>query len=340
VSGRTLRWLMSLTHRHPALPSGARAASRLTIIRHHRVYADGERPLYRLGVSESVFEAQLAMLDRLGLTPVSVAEGWSLLRERRPGHHVAMSFDDGYADNVRRALPRLEARSAKATFYLTAGWMESRTVPWWDLLADALERTHVPRMSLGLGGAALDLPLATRAERGRALRALLPALGLPPRERDRALDEIRARLEVASPPACELADWDTAAALMKAGMEVGAHTLEHPLLTRVSADEQRREIAGSIDLIERRLGVRAAGLAYPGGDYDAATARIAAECGLAYAVTTRAGTNDSGARAFELRRRGLSDGACLDPAGRFSRSLAIAELDGAFDRLRGVEVAP
>src|SRR5207253_1245059 len=100
----------------------------------------------------------------------------------------------------------------------------------------------------------------------------------------------------------------------------------------------RAEIEGSVELIERRLGVRARGLAYPGGDHDGVTIAAAAACGLAYAVTTAAGDNRPGAQPFELRRRGWSEGACLGPGGRFSRQLATAELDGAFDRLRGVEV--
>jgi hypothetical protein len=75
-------------------------------------------------------------------------------------------------------------------------------------------------------------------------------------------------------------------------------------------------------------------LAYPGGDYDMRSVSAARAAGLRYAVTTRAGDNAPDAMGFELRRRGLSEGACLGPGGRFSQRLAIAELDGAFDVLR------
>ena len=109
-----------------------------TIIRHHRVYADGARPLYRLGVSEHVFTEQLSMLARAGLTPVTVAEGVAHLDRGEPGHVVAMSFDDGYADNITRALPALERFGARATLFLTAGLIDERRAPWWDELAHAL----------------------------------------------------------------------------------------------------------------------------------------------------------------------------------------------------------
>src|SRR6185369_1629559 len=105
VSGRALRWLWSLAR----FPRGSErqrpGGCRLTIVRHHRVYADDERPLYRLGVSESVFAAQLDWLVSIGRTPVTVAEGFDRLERREPGDWVAMSFDDGYGDNVWRALP-------------------------------------------------------------------------------------------------------------------------------------------------------------------------------------------------------------------------------------------
>lgn len=334
MNGRALRWLLSLAHR-PSHANGA--GGRLTIIRHHRVYGDSERPLYRLGVSESVFAAQLELLARHGRTPIGAAEGLARLDSGAAGHWVAMTFDDGYADNVTRALPLLERTGGRATFYLTAGWMEQRLPAWWDVLAHALESARVPNLVWEDDAGRLDLPLGARAERVRALVALLPRMGGVPGPREERLAELRRRLEVASPAPCEFATWDQAARLVASGMEVGAHTMLHPLLTRLAPGAQTQEIADSVALIERRLSVRPRGLAYPGGDHDAHTIAAARGAGLDYAVTTRAGANAAGAPRFELRRRGLSDGACLGPSGRFSSRLALAELDGAFDRLRGAE---
>lgn len=338
MTGRAVRWMLSLL-RSSRMTDGA-GGPRLTIVRHHRIYADTERPLLRLGVSESVFAAQLAVLVREGLTPLTVSAGLERLAEGHPGHAVAMSFDDGYADNVWRALPRLQSADAKATFFLTAGLMEERRAPWWDELAHALEHTREPRFSGDLGAGPVDLPLRNRGERRAALLALVGQMRVPPVERDRRLAQLRLRLGVSQPAECELAGWDAAQALVRAGMEVGAHTLTHPHLTTLPPEAQKREIGGSIELIERRLGVRIRGFAYPGGDYDARTLEVVGTLGLPYAVTTRAGVNVSGAPRHELLRRGLTEGACIGPSGRLSRRLTLAELDGAFDRLRAArEVA-
>jgi len=335
VSGRTLRWLMSLLRP----PGGAGAGPRLTILRHHRVYPGAARPLYRLGVSESVLAAQIDLLRSLGVGPLTVAEGLRRLDEGRPGHWVALTFDDGYADNVHLALPRLTAAGAGATFYLTAGLMETRRAPWWDVLAHALESTRQPRLRVGFDGAEIDLALDGRAARLHALDRLLPVLRVPPAEQAERLARLRAALEVVDEAPCELATWSEAAALPRAGMEVGAHTLTHPFLSLLGAGAQRDEIGGSVTMIADRLGVRPIGLAYPGGDHDAGAIAASRDAGLDYAVVTRAGDNGPGAPRYELRRRGLYEGACLAPGGRFSRRLAIAELEGAFDRLRGVRAA-
>jgi peptidoglycan/xylan/chitin deacetylase (PgdA/CDA1 family) len=329
VTGRWLRWLLSLA-RPPGRGDGP---ARLTILRHHRVYDDAERPLYRLGVAVSVLDRQLALLADVGLAPVTVGEGLAHLASGRGGHRVALTFDDGYRDNVTRALPLLLRRGARATFYLTAGLIERREAPWWDVLAHALTATRVTRLDvLAWAGAT---PLAGETARRAALARWLPEFRLPPSERTARLDELRAALGVVETAPCELASCDEAASLGRAGMQVGAHTLTHPHLSLLDPAGQYEEISGSITLVRARTGIACDGFAYPGGDHDRTTLRVVRDLGLAHAVTTRAGDNRAGADPLALRRRGFSEGACLDPAGRFSRRLALAEVDGAFDRLRG-----
>ena len=331
MNGRLARWLWSLAWR-----PGPSAAACLLIVRHHRVYDESDAPLYRIGVSAGVLERQLDMLAGAGLMPVTVSEGLEWLATASGGRRVAMTFDDGYADNVTLALPRLRARGARATFFLTAGLMEERRAPWWDVLAHALEHTRRDSVE-GLVGVPEPLPLGTRAARARALVALLPLLHVAPGRQTEWLDALRERLGVGETPRCALATWEEARALAAAGMEVGAHTLTHPFLGTCDRDRQRAEIAGSRTLVAERLGVTPAGFAYPGGDYDAISLEEVERAGFRFAVATRRGDNPPGAPRFELRRRGLSDGACLSPRGRFSRRLALAELHGAFDRMRGVE---
>lgn len=339
MSGSLVRWLLSLSAKAKDSKSGP---PRLTIVRHHRVYADGERALYHLGVSESMLAGQLAACAKAGLTPVSVAEALARIDRGTAGHVVAFSFDDGYADNVTRALPILEKAGARATFYLTAGLMEERRAPWWDELAFALEHAATKHATLpfGASGAGVSIDVASPGGRTAALRALLPLLRVLPAEQAARLAKLREALGVTGRAPCELAEWPLARKLVMAGMEVGAHTMTHPFLTLLSPDSQRREMADSATLIRERLGAGTPGVAYPNGDHDAHTVAAARAAGFAYAVVTRSGDVAPGTSRFELPRRPLTEGACMGPFG-FSSRMTLAEVGGAFDHLRKgrVEVA-
>lgn len=331
MNGRTIRWLLALGR----FPEGRGGPARLTIVRHHRVYDAAERPLYRLGVTADVLERQVSLLARAGLAPVTVREGLARLAAAEPGRHVAFSFDDGYADNATRAVPVLKRHGARATFYLTAGLMTDRVAPWWDELAFVLEHAGAREVPIELGGRTLALSTGTPAGRSAALAALLPVLRVPPAEQRARLDALRAALGVHGDAPCELAEWPLAATFAADGMEAGAHTMTHPFLSLLPPADQSRQIADSMRVVHERLGVRAVGLAYPNGDHDDATVAAARAAGLEYAVTTRSGDVRTIADPFRIPRRGLSEGACLGPDGRFSDRLAMAELSGAFDALRG-----
>jgi peptidoglycan/xylan/chitin deacetylase (PgdA/CDA1 family) len=332
VSGRAVRWLLSLAAGGWSPRSGP---PRLTIVRHHRVYADGERSLYHLGVSESVLRDQVAACVRAGAPPCTVRDGLARLARGEAGHAVAFSFDDGYADNVTRAMPILERYGAKATFYLAAGLMETRTAPWWDELTFVIEHAGAANVRARIGK--LDASMWLNYPQGRrsALRTLLPLMRVPPAEQRERLDALRESFVVDAPAPCELADWPLAARLADAGMEIGAHTMTHPFLTLLNPAEQAREVAESAALARERTGAEITGLAYPVGDHDDRTVDAVRDAGLSYAVTTAAGDCVPGTPPFRLPRRALPEGASVGPGGRVSASMVRAELKGAFDRLRG-----
>ncbi|MEO5989209.1 MAG: polysaccharide deacetylase family protein [Candidatus Eisenbacteria bacterium] len=304
-------------------------------MRHHRVYADGERALYHLGVSESILAGQVETCVRAGLTPRTVAEGLAHLDRGDAGQVVAFSFDDGYADNMTRALPILERYGARATCFLTAGLMESRTAPWWDELAFILEHAVIPDARVTFGGRSTSLQAMSDAGRRAALTALLPQLRVAPAEMRARLDRLRQVLGVTEPAPCELAEWPVARRWVDASMEVGSHTLTHPFLTTLPPGEQLREIVGCADLIRERLAAPVTGLAYPVGDHDEHTLEATRASGLAYAVTTEAGDCRPDSSRHRLARRALTEGACIGPGGKYSGAMTRAELAGSFDRLRG-----
>jgi len=107
----------------------------------------------------------------------------------------------------------------------------------------------------------------------------------------------------ASPPAeYAAASWSELRAMTAAGVEIGSHTVTHPILTRVDRDRLTRELTGSRDRLEAMLDRPATLFCYPNGDYDRAVRDEVARAGYRLAVTTDPGLNDASSDPLALRR--------------------------------------
>ena len=114
VAGCVLVWF-SLRYAwwRPAVDSGSPR-----ILMYHMV--SEPRPGLRfngLRVSPHMFERQLRWFKRHGWQSFTVSELFAA-GDRLPGKAFAITFDDGYADNLLQALPLLKKYAARATLYL------------------------------------------------------------------------------------------------------------------------------------------------------------------------------------------------------------------------------
>jgi peptidoglycan/xylan/chitin deacetylase (PgdA/CDA1 family) len=147
------------------------------------------------------------------------------------------------------------------------------------------------------------LPLETAAERGAAYVALREKIKKLPHDIAMGLvDALCAELEAAPSPNLVLS-WDELRQLSREGVTLGAHTLTHPLLHRLSAEEIRREAAGSLEDLRREIGKALPIFAYPSGGFDARAVAELARVGIELAFTTRRGVNDLGRLQPLLLRR-------------------------------------
>ena len=317
-----------LAHRPAGHRAPRRRAPRLTIIRHHRVLRRrASAPLYRLGVSASVFERAARRcwpLDhradhRRARVSARLAEG-------RPGHCGG--------DDVRRRLRRQRDAGAAADggtavrrppLPARPGLMESaarRGGTRWRTRSSAPASRGSPRNS-----AAPPRP-AARQRRGAAPRdaALLPrAARAHPRRSDARGSDSCARAgrprrrRASSRPGT----WRGAGA--------GRHGDRRPHAApsgAVAARSPERSSAArsraSVEPIARRLGVRPRGLRVPGRRLRQRTVNAVRGGRACDTRSPRApATTRPSDRRFELQPPRLSEGACLGPGGRFSRRLAL-----------------
>jgi peptidoglycan/xylan/chitin deacetylase (PgdA/CDA1 family) len=201
-----------------------------------------------------------------------------------PPAAVALTFDDGYANVIRCALPVLERLGLPALLYCTAGLMGTREMHWNDVFSRAAARlpepsrvdaSALPPEYAGEGWRARkqhlkDLPDATRRAFIAQLTELIADLG-PPGESRVASRE-------------ELAAW------VAAGMAVGSHTMTHPILPRLADADLEWELAESMRVLEGVVGAPVTAFAYPNGGFDARVRDAVSSAG--YTSATILGARD------------------------------------------------
>ena len=209
-----------------------------------------------------------------------------------PSRAVALTFDDGYEDNLRLAVPLLEELRLPATFFLVPGLLSGDVRAWWEVLGWGFARST--RATVQWDGRVL--PTRGRAGRG-SLRWIMEALkGCDQAARQQQLDTLLHLLEPDGKPNDRslFLDWDGAQELIRRGFSVGSHSLRHPILSQESADEQLRDLVTSRQQLEAELGVPMELLAYPNGtraDYNADTIHAAQQAGHIHAFGAHAGIN-------------------------------------------------
>jgi peptidoglycan/xylan/chitin deacetylase (PgdA/CDA1 family) len=292
----------------------------LLILIYHRVLAAPD-PLRSRTVCAPDFAAQMDLVGScFNVLPLS--EALARLESRSlPSRALSVTFDDGYADNLTVAAPIMLERGIRPTVFVATGYLDGG-IMFNDAITEAM-RAAPQRLDLAdLGLGLLEMPdvLARRA----AIRALVADLKYrPATERGPLAAEILRRAG-ALPPRDLMLTTPQVKSLRDAGVEIGAHTATHPILTRLSPEAARDDIARSRQELEGILGDPVRLFAYPNGrpgaDYDAQHVRMVRELGFSAAVSTAWGAAMFGCDFFQLPRV-----APWDPtAARFAARLLRA----------------
>jgi peptidoglycan/xylan/chitin deacetylase (PgdA/CDA1 family) len=294
---------------------------RVFILEYHDVSAGDGEP--EGTVSRERFRGQLRYLQsqcRL----VSLSEAVDLLQRRRALKEDlgVITFDDGTLGNFEAAWPLLKEQGVPATVFVTSGFVDGAEL-WFDLARRCLETARGVRLSASLTRDLSAMVGVWTTEQGKE-KAVERLKRLPPERRDGILERLRA--ECPPPPTSRPpVTWDHLRKMHASGMEVGCHTVSHPVLSTLSPERQEEEILQARDRIAREIGETPRLFAYPNGaagDYNEATVEILLRSGFIAACTTLRGSNRPGCDLFQLRRIGI---------GADSESLLAARLAGLFD---------
>jgi len=297
--------------------------TRRTILMYHRIAVDPEDP-YSLCVSPDHFEDQLRTisetaevvgLDRLVTGVDRRVWGFgSHGHARRTRPQVAVTFDDGYADNLLAALPVLEALGLPMTVYVATGRLDSTTGYWWDRLALLLQGRREVELDVDLAGRELRVSLQGERAAAMALVALHTRLRfLAVAEIEVALAVIAEQLSTAmpEPSRARVMTRDELRTLAASPLvTIGAHTVDHVLLAGQPVAEQIETMAHSKAELESLLNRPVRHFAYPFGDaesFDSASVEAARSSGFDTATTTLAGRVTRYNNRWQLPRRMVHD---------------------------------
>lgn len=281
---------------------GIVAERRLSILIYHRVLPRPD-PLQPEIPTSALFERHMRWLSRV-YNVLALGEAVTRLRDGTlPSMAVAVTFDDGYADNYEVALPILRRLGVPATFFVASGFLDGGRM-WNDAVIETVRAWRGDELTFGPLGMA-GLPMKTGQDRRRAIDRLLTELKHRPlAERDRLVSDLAnlGRLPAGSP----MMTSEQVRALHRAGMTVGGHTRWHPILKVLTDEDAKSEILGGKTDLEELLGEPVDLFAYPNGrphrDFDARHSRMVADLGFRAAVTTAWGAADSDTDPFRLPR--------------------------------------
>ncbi len=289
---------------HPSVHPFTRLVPRrpgVVVLSYHRVCAECEPPLDRglWSATPEQFAEQLSALQR-HYDVIDATELEAALAAPR-GRHVLITFDDGYRDNHNHALPALRTAGLPATFFLSTGFLDRPRLAWWDEIAWMLREA---------GDADVEAAIVVETDAYKRL---------PASEGAEFLDRLGERTGVGRPPSSVAGEtwmtWDMARAIQAAGMTIGGHTVDHPILARLDRAGQEREVDGCRRRLREELGVEMELFSYPVGlpdCFDATTRTLLAERDIRFAFSNYGGFNppDPPDR-LDLRRTNIGRGTSM-----------------------------
>jgi peptidoglycan/xylan/chitin deacetylase (PgdA/CDA1 family) len=237
-----------------------------------------------------------------------VVEAWEQ-GQSLPSNSVIVTFDDGYDDNYRIAFPILRELGVPATFFVSAGHIDSGRVYAYDWLVHMILQTTAERLCIADLQIDEALPQSRPARRALATRLLDRMKWLDAGQQSTIIGQLEREWSIPRTqghPDCRPMSWDQLREMRAGGMEVGSHGVWHNMLAKLPAQAMRSEVSESKQMIDRELGADTEVISYPVGGrdaYDDTVVQAVRDAGYRFGCSYVAGTSPLPRQpCFELRR--------------------------------------
>jgi peptidoglycan/xylan/chitin deacetylase (PgdA/CDA1 family) len=290
-------------------------------------------PLFGMAVSVEEFAWQIAYFKK-HYHPITYQQfaDWYLRGAALPSCPVLITFDDGHANNLRFALPVLQKEKVGAVCFVLTGALARCRQTWFEDAYYRLMFSTAHSWCLRNGEC---WPLETSEQRAAACsRFFSLCRTLSQDEQFEELKSLQSQLPVPNPDGefrnrFEFLSADDVRQLAESGIDIGSHTITHPILSTLQSESARREIAGSKSALEQVLGRPVQAFAYPFGspglDFSSRDEELTRESGYSLAFAVEGGFVTRASNRFALPRIGI---------GRMTRAQFAATVTGAVDALK------
>lgn len=303
------------------------------ILMYHRINSDPD--CLGLTVSPELFSNQLQYLKD-NYEMISLSEAVTRINSGElNGNCRVITFDDGYRDNYQIAAPLLANKNIPATIFVTYDAIQTGHFGWgaFDRTLLGTKLKKIDLQSFGLGCYRLDSQTA-REQAVVTLHGLLKQRA--DAEKQAVVDHVVTLHEDDFYGDRTMMNWAEVTELARSGIvTIGAHTITHPILSRVTLAQVKHEVSEGKRLIEQKLGVEVNYFAYPNGrpdDIGQGVVNLVREAGYLGACTTIAGRNPAGCDPLYLKRVDVTKDMSTDSKGSFSPELFAAMTSGFLNR--------
>lgn len=283
----------------------------LTVLNYHRV-EDHSKPgfdTYRSNVSATpeLFAAQMEYVKQhYNVITCDHLVAWLERQVKLPPYPVLITFDDGYKDNLIHAYPILKQHGFSAVIFLATAYI-GRSIPfYWDYVAYCFYHTQKDSTQLTPH---TFISWCDNASRDRAISRWISLVKqLPEEEKQERIHALSAEFNLSIPEGVFAGlslTWDQVREMHGSGVEFGAHTVNHPILTRIPLSKVAVELADSKSKVETELGRPVVSFAYPNGqaaDFSPSIVELVRKTGFNLAFTLMPGPT----RASVVRQNPLA----------------------------------
>ncbi len=259
-------------------------------------------------VSARAFSEQIDYLtSHYQIVPLSFVAARLKAGKPLPPRTAVLTVDDAYSDVYEIAFPILRDRGVPATVFVVTDFAEQKTWLWTDKLRYLTSRVERERLEMSVNGSALKCELngpASRFEAAAMINARLKTLEDEAKE-DAIFgiaDSLSVQIPAAPPPEFASITWDEAREMDRAGVEIGSHSVTHPILTNICHTRLRRELSESRERIESELSRRVDLFCYPNGNFNREVQHEVRRAGYSCAVSSIYGFAGSKSDPLALHR--------------------------------------